>query len=307
LERIFGEDVEGDLSAMSVTWSPQGDLLLVTFTEAGILAIPVDGDPSVHVPGDTAANFAGAAWSPAGDALAFMAAAADADEGARQLMVAPVTDGAVDPATFVVASRAGDGVSAFSWLPDGSGLVYAESGAVGGTAGGDLFTVQSDGSEPRLIASAGRAAPVAQIVDFAVSPDGSSLAYTIATPDANGERLVFHSLWVRALDGNATVPVPIPGNEAVTQLWWTAEGLVWRSQPVRFGDATPDADQAFAIERLDSQSTQHVLFTATPEATPVASPEASPASPEATPEPAQGTPDAGASPVAGAAHPVDRG
>lgn len=302
LERVFGKDAQGDLTATSVTWSPQGDLLLVTFTEGGIVVIPVDGEPSVLVPGDAARHFDRAAWSPAGDAIAFVASVADAGEDVRQLVVAPVVDGAVDPAGFVVASRAGDGVSGFSWLPDGSGLVYTESSAIGDTAGGDLFSVQSDGSDPRLIASAGRAAPVAQIVDFAVSPDGGSLAYTIATPDATGERLVFHSLWVRALDGTATVPVPIPGDEAVTQLWWTAEGLVWRSQPLAFDDATPAADPAFALERLDPQSKQQVLFTATPEATPAASPEATPVSGGATPEPSDATPipDPEASAVASA-------
>jgi hypothetical protein len=291
-----------------VTWSPQGDLLLVTFAEGGIVAIPNDGDPEVIVPGDAASNFNQAAWSPAGDAIAFMASVAtDSSEDTRQLVVAPVVDGAIDPAAFVVASRAGDGVSAFSWLPDGSGLVYTERGDIGGTTGGDLFTVQADGSDPRLIASAGRAAPVAQIVDFAVSPDGSSLAYTIATPDSTGERLMFHSLWVRAMDGTATVPVPIPGNEVVTQLWWTAEGLVWRSQPVDANEERAGASQSFAIERLDSQSQQHILFTATPAATPVASPEATPESTEATPGSSDSTPETGASPVASAARPGVRG
>src|SRR5215210_5027586 len=47
LESVFGDDIEGEPSASSVTWSPQGDLLLVTFAEAGIVAIPVDGDPAV--------------------------------------------------------------------------------------------------------------------------------------------------------------------------------------------------------------------------------------------------------------------
>lgn len=315
LESVFGDDPEGEQIATSVTWSPQGDLLLVTFAEGGIVAIPVDGDPEVIVPGDAATNFNQAAWSPAGDAIAFMATVdADSGQDTRQLVVAQVVEGGVDPAAFVVASRAGDGVSAFSWLPDGSGLVYAERGDIGGTAGGDLFTVQSDGSEPRLVASAGRAAPVAQIVDFAVSPDGSSLAYTIATPDSSGERLVFHSLWVRTLDGTDTVPVPIPGNVAVTQLWWTAEGLVWRSQPAGTNEDTAEAGQAFAIERLDSQSQQHVLFTATPAATPVASPGATPESGAATPEPSNApsaspdaTPESEASPVAGAAHLSHRG
>jgi hypothetical protein len=174
--------------------------------------------------------------------------------------------------------------------------------------------VQSDGSEPRLIASAGRAAPVAQIVDFAVSPDGSSLAYTIATPDSTGERLMFHSLWVRSLDGTATVPVPIPGNVAVTQLWWTAEGLVWRSQPAGTNEEAAEAGQAFAIERLDPQSQQHVLFSATPAATPAASPGATPESPGATPAPSESTPassdstpESDASPVASAAPSDDRG
>lgn len=315
LEAVFGEDTKVEPIATSVTWSPQGDLLLVTFAEGGIVDIPIDGVPKVIVPGDAASNFDQAVWSPAGDAIAFVATVATESEPVtRQLIVAPVVDGAVDPAAFMVASRAGDSVSAFSWLPDGSGLAYAESGDIGGTAGGDLFTVQSDGSEPRLIASAGRAAPVAQIVDFAVSPDGTSLAYTIATPDSTGDRLMFHSLWIRALEGTETVSVPIPANVAVTQLWWTDQGLVWRSQPAGTNEENAEAGGAFAIERLDPQNRQHVLFTANPTATPVASPGATPesigATPEsfdATPASSDSTPELEASPVAGDARSNHRG
>lgn len=296
LQAVLGDDAAGAARAASLTWSPQGNQLLVTFGGGGVVGVPVDGEPILVLAPSAATGLLAAAWSPAGDAIAFLASTDPAlQSDARRLVVAPITDGVLDPAAFTVASRDGDVVGAFAWLPDGSGLIYAERGEVG-ASGGDLFTVSAAGEDPRLVASAGRAAPVAQIVDFAVSPDGRSLAYTIATPDASGDELAFHSLWVRSLADSTTVAVPIPNGRDVTELWWTAAGLVWRSQPVNLEENASTPDIAFSLDRLDAESRQTVLFSVAPEGTPGASPEAAVAMPVAGGTPAA-TP-AAASPAA---------
>lgn len=273
VQSVLGKDAAKKARADALTWAPQGNQILLTFASGGIVNVPVDGDPVLLVPPDAASDPAGAAWSPAGDAVAFLAATEDGN--ARRLIVAPVGQDGPDPASFTTVNGASESVGQFSWLPDGSGLLYAVSGEDGGTMDGDLFQVSPDGSNRQLVASAGRAAPIAQIASFAVSPDGQSLAYTVAIPDSDGEHMLFHSLWIRSLDGHDTVAVPVPTGEFVTRLWWTSDGLIWESVRSSEGD---EATEGFALDRLDRASQIDRLIdtfpAATPEPAPVESPSA---------------------------------
>jgi hypothetical protein len=296
--------------ADALSWSPQGDVLLASFAPGGVVAVPLDGDPYALVVSAMAPH---TAWvSPAGDAVAFLAD--EPETGQSWLYLADVDpDGVASPVPIGPDPALATGIARAAWLPDGSGLLYAEI-RPGGFAGGDLYRVSRDGGERELVASAGRAAPVARVVDFAIAPDGRAVAYTIAIPDMAGTGLLFHSLWVQDLGSARSFQVPTAPSQTVAELWWTDGGLVWR------GETEPDSAAtggAFTLERLDRSGSTAVIFAysppaatpaASPAATPAASPAASPvaspiaspvaspaASPAASPE---GSPAAGATPVA---------
>jgi hypothetical protein len=244
------------------------------------VVIPRAGDPVLLIPSDEESPVF-ASWSPGGDAVAYLAT--EPDTGLDRLYLTEI-DGGVPSTPLPIAPRpdAAGGVAAAAWLPDGSGLLYVDAAAPP-AAGGDLYRVYRDGRERRLIASAGRAAPVAQITAFAVAPDGSAVAYAISIPDPSGTELRFHSLWVQALAGGQVYQVPTAADQTVSAIWWASGGLLWRetAQPT-------EADGDFTIERLDPTGTVTVLFAYSPEvATPAASPAASPAA-----TPVASTPDA---------------
>jgi hypothetical protein len=259
--------------ARSIDWSRVGDQLLVSFAPGGLLAVPLSGPPTPLLGAKQAAAPAGAAWSPSGDAIAFLDPVV---AGARTgLYVAPTGATPLDPVPVVAsAENRPRSVSEFAWLPDGSGLLFAEADIDNRVAtGGDLFQISPSGKEPRLVASAGAAAPVARIARFAPSPAGGAVSYTVVAPGSDG--LSFHSLWVQQLGTGARYRLPVPDREAVTDLWWTAEGLVWRT--VAVGDAAADSTYAagpFALYRADSSAPPERLAEIDP--APAASPAASP-------------------------------
>jgi hypothetical protein len=174
-------------------------------------------------------------------------------------------------------------VTGLAWLPDGSALLFAERAAPGAPPlAGGLVAVGPDGSEPRVVASAGRVAPVAEIVHFAPSPDGRSVAYSVAVPSPDGP--AFHSLWLRPLAGGQALPLAVPPDETVTDLWWTPSGLVFRAVPFAPG-VTAYAGGRFALYRATVTDAPERLF-ATDAGTPAASPGADsplPATPPASP------------------------
>jgi hypothetical protein len=93
-----------------------------------------------------------------------------------------------------------------------------------GAPGGQLFVIDLVSGVRRVIASAGRVSPAAQIVSFAVSPDGKSVAYAIAAPE--GRRWQFDSLWVKRLTGSAIEQVPVDVADELGQIRWVKGGLM---------------------------------------------------------------------------------
>ena len=292
----------GSPRAVALSWSPQGGVVLVTFS-SGIVAVPADGDPYLLLP--TREGRPVGAWlSPAGDAVAVLIAEAGTEQG--RLYLAEVEAGmAATPVPIAPEPDGVAGVTRAGWLPDGSGLLYTQA-RPGGFAGGDLYRLPSDGGEPTLVASAGRAAPVADVADFTIAPDGRAVAYVVTIPDGSGTGRLFHSLWVQEIEGPRSFPVPVSAGLAVSHVWWTDGGLVWRADAAGTG-----TDGSFTIERLDLTGAVTVIYAssppaATPAASPVAGPLASPpatpgvlpiASPPASPM-AAGSPAAGATPMA---------
>ncbi|MCC6314668.1 MAG: hypothetical protein IT337_11730 [Thermomicrobiales bacterium] len=255
----------------TIDWSPQGDKLLIGFRDElltlsakpGPSPTPVFGDSPTLAP-------VGATWSPTGEEIAFLAPRAP--DGARALYVAGVGSAAATPQP--VLPEADDrSVLSYAWMPDGRSLLFTEGTLPGGAAASaDLWRVRADGEGRELIASAGAAAPVAQIATVAPSPDGAAVAYPVTVPGETG--VAFHSLWVRELATGKAYQLVIPEQQAVTDLWWTSKGLVIRTVPGET-DARYDGG-SFDLYLVSSPNESRLLFQAASAATPVASPAATP-------------------------------
>jgi hypothetical protein len=140
------------------------------------------------------------------------------------------------------------------------------------TATADLWRINSDGTDRKLVASAGSVAPVARVVGATPSRDGRSVAYIVLIPGDGGD--AFDSLWVRDLVTNLGFEVDVPSGQAVTDVWWTDAGLMFRAVPAdRFTGEYVEGP--FTIYQVSDGSAATVSYqggmdsTATPAATPV--------------------------------------
>lgn len=281
LENYLAPMPETPQAAGSLSWSPQGDRLVASFVAGGLLSIPTtDDEPSTLASASAVPVPGTAALSPSGDAVAVTRPAADGGYLALYLLpnVSAVGTPAAASITQLSSSSNGQSVAEVAWLPNGKEVLFTERPAAGGVAGaGDLFAIDINGRDLRVVASAGRVAPVAQINRFSPSPDGRSVAYTIVIPSADGA--VFHSLWLRPLANGSAVQLTVPSGETVTDFWWTAAGLIYRTVPSMPGGTDYDG-QDFHLYRASVESPPEQLY-ASELATPVASPSA--ASPVASP------------------------
>ncbi len=276
-----------ELAAPTLDWSPQGDHLLAV-AGGGLWAIPLpDGEPTPLGLDDSLMPIA-AAWSPAGGVVAFLSSDR-ATTGTPALYVASTGAPSLDPVAVAPRQPGGArGITDLAWRPDGSGILFTESGASGGVGTGrDLFSISAGGEDLTLIASAGRIAPAAQVIGVVPSPDGRAVAYTIWIP--GGEGLAFHSLWVQPLAGGPGYQVPVPAGQTVTDAWWTNRGLVWRTVEDGSAEGSTYTGGAFALYRVDRGGQPVQMYRADPTGTasPVASPAGSPSAelaPEATPQ-----------------------
>ncbi|MBA3414736.1 MAG: PD40 domain-containing protein [Chloroflexia bacterium] len=260
----------GTSAPRSIDWSPQGDQLLVGFEPGGLVALSLGGAGEVRpvLPVTEARSPWGAAWSPTGEQVAFVA---DGERGDRQVLYlagAEPMDGGPRALVAVPSERA---IFAFSWLPDGRSLLFTEGDpSPARTTNADLWQIDLDGEGRRLVASAGSAAPVADIDLFAPSPDGRAVAYTVVVPgDLDA---AFHSLWVRDLAAGRAYLVQVSPGGDVSDLWWTSAGLVYRTDGDL--DQGAPATDSFELYRVgpDGASVPILRATvgaATPAATPV--------------------------------------
>ena len=275
---LLGSGAGAAAMPRSLNWSPQGDQLLVAFAPGGLIRAPAgpEGEPTVLVGAEQAKEPAGAAWSPTGEDIAFLASV-DPNQPAN-LFLAGVSATPTPPRALLAAPTPGRAITEFAWVPDGRAIVFAE-GAVpgGGATGGDLWHISLDGSDRRLIASAGSAAPVGQVAGVVASPDGRAVAHSVVVPEEEGAR--FHSLWVRDLANGRGFRVPVPPEQAVTDVWWTELGLVFRVVPAGSFSAGVGGGP-FALYRVSDGTAPVRIYYAEPPvaATPVAegSPVASP-------------------------------
>jgi hypothetical protein len=128
------------------------------------------------------------------------------------------------------------------------------------------------------------------MTDAVVSPDGRSVAYVISVLD--GSEWVFHSMWVRALDGSLSYQVPVAPRGVVTNLAWFDRGIAWEQGPspdvpgnilsMRQGE---EPVVVFEAPSTDIAGTPGASPAVNPAGTPVPSPGATPVgTPGATPQ-----------------------
>lgn len=223
---------------LMVDWGAQGNRIVVATSDGRMVSATLGGDATAIATPPGVTEVRDVEWSPRGDRLAVLGVGDD--NVARIGLVDPA---ATAPEFLPVAPIDEDGeqehVRSFSWLPDGSGLVFLSgTGDDGTTVGGQLFSLDLETMSQRLVATAGRGGPSATIIDFSVSPDGKAVAYTIVLPD--GGDLRFNSLWVRSLRDQRALAMPVGNVIEVNALWWVDNGLLW-GQAASRGDGIQES------------------------------------------------------------------
>ena len=273
----------GEVRAESISWSPQGGVLLLGFSPGLLVSVAVDGttEPEVVVNVDQLSSPSEAAWSPTGQSIAFLTT--PPEEQGASLWVANVEGTPTAPRPVLSNITDDQTVSELAWTPNGRALLFVENAMAGGLAtGGDLWLITPDGQDRKLIAGAGSAVPVGQIASVRPSPDGRAVAYTIEVPSDTATR--FHSLWIRDLaTGRVSLRIDVPDDERVVMLWWTAQGVLFRTVAAEAAEDTsstadlslylvePDGTTTSFLNR-DASATPIAAGTPVPAATPRASP-----------------------------------
>ncbi len=260
-----------------IDWAPQGNQLLIAFADGGIVKVPLNGQPEVVLDATKAPGPIDAEWSPAGNAIAYVNR--DSATSPSHLFVVPTSGQDRKPIEIYppTDSRSDSAVSA-TWLPNASAILFTRTDPEDELPqGGDLFEVPAKGGGARLVASSGRAAPVAAIQHVVASPNGRSVAYTVLVPGANEPE--FHSLWVQQLGTNQATRISTPPDETVTDIWFVSDGIAYRTTPAepKKGEENSVAVYIVGADQVRRQVyATGSLIPGTPAASPVTSPVASP-------------------------------
>lgn len=281
--------------ATSLDWSPQGTRLLIAFSSGALVEAAADGSTAPVVLGVVpGATPTAARWSPTGEDVAVLAG-----RGAEDATVLLLALGATpEPARPLLETTTPRTASSLSWSPDGRAILVVDRPVDGGLAtSGDLWRIEVENGQRRLVASAG-AAPAARIGLVQPSPNGGAVAYMVRVAEGGVDR--FHSLWVKELASERVIEIPVPPEVAVTDIWWTSFGLIFRTVPGATASGGYDSGP-FDLYRVDDGIEPRRIFSLTGDdiGTPlaVASPSAGamPATPgpsgtEATPAASAATP-----------------
>lgn len=251
-----------DVYRFQINWIPQGNGVVVS--GPGVLKrVSMSGTVMPLSRTGVAGAVVDALWSPMDSQLAILAQTADGRQGVYMLD----SGNAESNELVVMQMEPNQRLSNVQWLPNGLGmLVVVGNDDRGDLTNGQIYVYRFDAEAPVLIATSGQGGPGATITHAVVSPDGHAVAYAVTVRDQNAWHL--HSLWVKPLRGGPAVQIPTTSSSPITNLVWTAEGLVWQQE-----------DGGLFV--VDSSMTPRPLGEA-PIATPVATPQSTPV-PEPTP------------------------
>ena len=113
------------------------------------------------------------------------------------------------------------------WLPGGNVIAYSQAVASSPSGTGDVFSIDSVTRASRLVIPSAQFAPVAGIGDFAFSPDGQWVAFTVYVPSSTGVR--FQGLWMMNLLTSLSHQIDTADGQTVTDLWWGEQQLIYRT------------------------------------------------------------------------------
>ncbi|CAN5558313.1 hypothetical protein BH23CHL2_BH23CHL2_28120 [soil metagenome] len=141
------------------------------------------------------------------------------------------------------------------WLPGQARLIVSEDRGGGQNPNaGSMFTIRPDGSDRELLISAGQFGPAVNIGQILSSPDGSQLAFTVETPNQNGE-FQFRSLYVQDIASGVRRQIDVATGQEVSDLWWFEGGLAWRAVSIGQGPEY-DGVEPFLIEVANLETGQ---------------------------------------------------
>lgn len=239
-----------------LTWVPQGNAVVVSgpgvmqrvSMSGAIMPISRTGVTGIVVKG---------LWSPMDSQVAIVTQMMDGHQGIFMLDSGRAEANELE----MLHLEPGQSLKNLQWLPNGLGLVFvAGNSSDGELMNGQLYVYRFGEPVPTLVATSGQGGPAGTISHAAVSPDGSTVAYAIMVRDQDQWHL--HSLWVRPIKGGSSISVPLNSNAPITNLVWTAEGLVWQQE-----DGSISVVDGAVIPRPLGEM---------PAATPVSSPESTP-------------------------------
>ena len=261
-----------------IDWSPQGNQLLAAFAGGGIVSLPLNGEAAALMTPQQAPGPLAAAWSPAGDALAYVSR--DNADAPSRLYRLDLSSDSEPEELYPRTPDANSSVTNLEWLPDASAILFTRTNPDDNLPqGGDLFQIPARGGDATIVVSSKRAAPVAAIDEIVASPNGRAIAYTAVVPGT--EQPEFHSLWLQQFGTNNAVRITTPAEERVTDVWFVADGIAYRTVPGQPKDGDVNSVAVYVVGP-DGEPKQVMatgeLVPATPEPSPAGSPVA-----EATP------------------------
>jgi hypothetical protein len=207
----------------SISSSPDGTALAFAYQSGAITVAGLDGTVRTVVGSRDGRSPATIRWSADGIFLLYLDPGlpaepselwiASTEQDLRQVLVDPESDtsGVVDAV----------------WIPGTTKIAYvvASSGTI--RHGGDLFLIDILSGERELLISAGQFAPVAGVVDIAISPGGDRLAFTAYVP--GNPYPEFSGLWMIDLEKRSGIEIELDDGGTVTDLWWLGEDLLFRA------------------------------------------------------------------------------
>lgn len=228
----------GDIQ--SIAWAPQGDRVVVARQDGSIAVVTSDGRMSQIVPADPN-RFPGAlSVSPDGKMLLFLDPALPGR--ATSLYTVPMIGGEVRK--LVDGTQSSYPVLEARWIPNGDRIGYVQVTAASPSGTGDVFVIDAGTAESQLAVAATQFAPVAGIGTMTFSPDGEWIAFTLYGPNASDVK--FQGLWLTNLATNVTQQIEVGAGQAVTDLWWGKDSLLFRAmkanpsdRPTRYNGMEP--------------------------------------------------------------------